>query len=210
MPFLLENSIRHPSVITSYDPPIELRMRVRIALGNELSVDERARLPKRVEVGCGPTRKLTFIYAMSGGPYILPPEAHNILMELGAEGHVFHELEAVVDGVSLGQYFLQLQAPVIDCVDVDETRYSNGRGREYFEEVMARPRGPSDGPPRISLVSAKRISLLPSAITGRHWWRVSQQFGWSHFCSAELKQRFKEANIAGVEYAPCVLSARTA
>ncbi|MBI1251899.1 MAG: hypothetical protein GC189_10535 [Alphaproteobacteria bacterium] len=184
-------------------------MEADIALGLELEAERRARLPDRVYVGCKPTQKLTFIYAQNAGPYIFPPVAVNILSEFGSEGHVFHKVEAIIGDVSLGPYYLQLQAPVIDCVDVDETIYEDGRGREYYEEVMARPHGPGGvGPPRVPISAAQRIVLRRSTIEGRHWWRVPEAFSTDHFCSLELRRRFKEAGIAGLQYTQCFVSTK--
>jgi hypothetical protein len=206
MPFILDGSLRHRSSITGYEPEIEARMRAGIALGVELGPEERARLPRRVHVGCPPTRTLTLIYSMNAGPYILPPTAYAILMELEPEGHLFHELEAMVDSVSLGPYYLQLQTPVVDCVDIERTTYYLGKGREYFEEVMARPAGPGGGPPRISLQNGSQTYLKASAIAGRHWWRAPQKFKRKHFCSQELKQRFSKARISGLQFDKCNVS----
>ena len=182
-------------------------MRAKVALGIQLTDEERAQLPTRVHVGCGPTRTKTFIYAMNAGPFILPLSAYQALMELEPDGHVFHEVEAVHDDISLGPHFLQLEAPVVDCVDIDETIFQFG-GRAYYEEVMARPHGPGGGAPRISLGMAQRISLIAAAIAGRHWWRTPPSFSWTHFCSARLVQRWKAANIAGVQFQQCFVSKR--
>jgi hypothetical protein len=205
MPFILEQGTRHRNFIIDYEPQIDRRMDARISLGIELNAEERAQLPRRVHVGSGPSRTLTFIYGMLAGPFILPPAAHAILMELEPEpeGHVFHELEAMADGVSLGPHFLQLQTPVVDCVDIDRTTYYLRQGREYYEKMMSRPPDPGSSQSRISLQNGQQTYLHASAIAGRHWWRAPERFSWKHFCSKELKERFSKAKIAGLRFDPC-------
>ncbi|WP_135211640.1 imm11 family protein [Vitreimonas flagellata] len=184
------------------------QMGAKIALGFKLTDEERANLPGRVHVGCAPTRTKTFIYGLSIGPFILPPAAYRELMNLEPTGHVFHELEAVHDGVSLGPHFLQLEAPIIDCVDVDRTTFSRG-GRAYIEEVLASPPGPDGQPLRLSLDFAQRVSLIGSAIAGRHWWRAPSSYSWQQLCSARLVQSWRSAGVAGVRLEQCYTSDRT-
>jgi hypothetical protein len=202
-PVLLQNDIRRRANTERYEPDIDARFKARLSLGS-LDPEERRTLPPRVHVTRPPTDRMLFIYAMNRGPFILPPEAHRTLVSLGAEGHEFHEIEAIADGVSLGPYFLQIQAPVIDCVDIDNSIFRDGRGREYFDEVMSRSSGPGGvGSPRVSLGSLHVIALKHAVIQSHHWWRAPRAFSGDHFCSGALRKAFKEAGVYGLQFTPC-------
>jgi hypothetical protein len=203
MPYLIENDIHRRTHIEGYEPPIDGGTQARISLGIALRDEEQAALPKRVLVPRPPSATKTFIYAMNVGPYVMPPVAHRLIMQLEPGLHSFHELEAVCDGESLGPYFLLLQTPEIDCIDLDNTIFTRGGGREYYEEVMARPTGPGGGAPRISIHAAQRIGVIAAAIAGRHLWRTPRSFSSELLCSGELREGLQEAKVAGLRYTRC-------
>ena len=206
MPCLTTNDVNARAFIDGYQPAIDPLVQSLIALGEPLSAEQEAALPASVNVSRPPTEKKRFIYALHAGPFLLPPEAHDALIKLEPGVHRFHEIEAFAGGASLGRYFLQLESPVVDCVDLDHTVFRDGRSRAYFDEMMAAPKGPAGGPPRVSIAAARVIALSADKIRGRHWWRVPREFSNAHFCSDELRQSFSAAKVAGLQFSDCQAS----
>lgn len=206
MPCLVDADLKYDAVIAGYHPPLDSAASARLAWGAKINAAERSQLPTRVDVCVRPKGSATFIYTMNVGPFIFPSIARKLLESAEPGVHEFHELEAICDGESLGSYHLWLGSPLVDCVDLDRTVFSNGRGRDYFDEVMARPHVPGGVYPSVSLSGARKLYLRREAVAGKHWWRATDEFQRRQFCSLDLRKQFEQAKVLGLSYLRCELS----
>jgi len=139
--------------------------------------------------------------------WIVKDSVRQIVDDSEPNVHEFVPVNLQVRGSSQdrGQYYLLWVGQAIDAVVIDETDFSDGRGRAGFAWQINFFPGPA------AVLSPFGDTVLDgSLIEGKHLWRdawgkfgQSVLFSNNCFCSDKLADRIEAANIQGVWFHQC-------
>ena len=144
-------------------------LRFAVGIGfRKLSDSEVERIPKVLLIGRAASGKVPAIIGSNVGPFIVSQTVRDIVEDLEPGVQKFHPINVRSDPDAKGRalldltYYILLEPPVIDCIDIDRTtRGEHGTGRAAFEKKHHFSHG----------ISAK-ITLRRQTIVGHHFWRT--------------------------------------
>lgn len=193
------------SVSKDYEPDISdynrygvesAQLAARIGGVSTLTSEERAKIPKLLIVGRTGSGKVPDILGWMLGPFIVSQKVREIIEELEPEVHAFHSIAVKAkDGKPISgsmelAYFIILQPPPLDCVDIDKTSWgAAGMGYAAYEKDK-----------HLCIGDDKFITLRKSVIEGHHFWRGVGPLERYYFCSDELKQRLQAEKVRGWQF----------
>lgn len=202
MPWLVKASVVDgQSVSKEYVPDIsdirgdieDIRLSAYIKGTRKLTLEELARVPKRLLVGKNSRGDVPAILGWSTGPFIVNERVREIIEELEPGVQQFLPITVrAKDGKAIKgkpelPYYIILQPPVLDCIDFERTTWGDhGTGFEAFQKYK-----------RLSEGDKARITLRRSCIARHHFWRAADPLHYNFFCSDELRSRLRAEKLRG-------------
>lgn len=180
MPYLIETSLNDSrSVSKEFDPPIDMRRKVFLDGMSARPPEVDPAIPKRLRVGKPGSGGLPHILGWSLGPWIVSEKVKAIIEDLEPGIHKFSSMEIVWQdtGVHVANYYLILDTPQVDCVDIKQTDWKQG--------LIG----------KIPMMG--RIVLKSASVKGRHLWKSTEPLFQTYFVSDEFRARLEWENLDG-------------
>ncbi len=196
------------AVMKQFHPPISGRLLALLALGDAVSADERAAIPRELLVETEDLDKLPDVLGWEPGPFLLSPVVRDMLEALEPNVHDFLRVQVksrLQKGASERAYWLLICPPRIDAIVVDQTDFYSGFGRAGYEADIKRSAAAENtlapgGTAHLSQRLEAVWTVDARAITGRHFWRLPMRLGGVNMCSDEFRQRFISEGCRGWEF----------
>ncbi|WP_330208325.1 imm11 family protein [Pseudomonas sp. Z13] len=189
------------SVGKIFEPEIEGRLRAMIVMGDQLTRELRAAIPRVLRVTELEGGGVPQIIGWNIGPFLICQRLRDILEELEPGRHDFFPLEVRsfkqdADEKTYGTYYLIIGLVGLDAVVVEKTTFTKGAGREGYERSA-----------RFDHDKSAVCTLDARIIEGHHFWKLPRSFGQTvnhpdrlvtgYFCSDRLWSRIEEEHMTG-------------
>ncbi|OLF53564.1 hypothetical protein BTN82_16020 [Pseudomonas chlororaphis] len=204
MPYLIGADSSSGSAFgRAFDPRIEGRLRAMIIMGDPLSPESRAAIPRVLRVTERQGGGIPAVIGWDIGPFLVSPRLRDILEELEPGRHDFVPIEVRSetrgpDEVFYGMYYLMVELIGLDAVVIEQTSFIKGVGQEGYEQTA-----------RFDPEASGTCALDARVIEGHHFWKLPRDFGKTakhpdrlvtgYFCSDELWARIEEERLDGWE-----------
>lgn len=187
----------------AFDPKIEGPLRAMIIMGDPLSPESRASIPKVLRVTERRIGGIPEIIGWDIGPFLFCQRLRDMLEELEPGRHDFLPIEVRSEAqgegeIFYGTYYLIVELVSLDAVVIEQTSFTKGEGRDGYEQSA-----------RFDPETTGACALDARVIQGHHFWKLPRDFGKTpshpdrlvtgYFCSDELWARIQKEKLQGWE-----------
>jgi len=200
MPYIVEaGGPDKRSVAKEFSPRMSFEQRVLVQEPGQLSEANRKSLPSVLLVEKPIEGGVPGILGWSTGRFIVCREVRDFINSHEPFAQEFLPIKVlskddrpIQNKIDHGEYYLALNPPSLNCVVIEETDFIGGHGYA----------GIAGGRTAISTAANKNCTLDAGLIAGYHFWRASEPFEYTYFCSDELHNFIVEQEIEGLIFSP--------
>lgn len=165
----------------------------RLMKGEPLSSEDLSQLSTTLRIGEPLIKNEPVPDVMGTGPYVVSERTIDLIASLQKGAYKAIPIGLVEEkGGAIAAKYYALHLPVfLDCIDIEETKWLRGSGRQAALESCFIPKL---GTP---------FALRAGSYQGHHIWRAAKPAELLYFISDELRNLFVDSSITGWEYSRC-------